>query len=101
MKSHDLPDDNEGVLLARLGKGWGQRSPLDREARKKRERASARTPKERQRSASARTELINFKTTPAVRQMLRKAASDNGMTMTAVLEEGLALFVKKTGRKNA
>ena len=91
-------DEYDGKMIRRFNKNFGRIDPAVRSARKARERKSTRTPKERRRLT--RTEVVNFKTTPEMRQLLRDLASENKVTMTTVFEDGLRLYAKSKGRKD-
>jgi len=107
-------DDFENVLMNRFSNSFGapKRVPnddaaspatppppsfgnVDREARKARERRIARTPAQRQARAATRSELVNFKTTIETYAMLMQVAAERDTTMTAIIEEGLAVIAAK------
>jgi len=66
---------------------------VDVKARKKRERRTTRTPKERERKVE-KTKLINFKATDALAAELEALAVRLGTTKTAVIEMGIGLVRK-------
>lgn len=84
-------DEHANVLAERFSASFGR---VDREARKARERTVVRTPAERAKSAALRTELINFKTTKATRTLLRQLAAELDVTMTEVIERGIAMVAE-------
>ena len=88
-------DEFSNVLSSRFGAAFGN---VDRAPRKAQERVATRTPEEHAKSKTARTELINFKTTKAMRALLKQTASDLDVTMTEVIERGIKMVAEARGK---
>lgn len=93
-------DTHAGTLSDRFGSDYRFFGNAKIEPRKKHERRTSRTQKEKTRKL-VRTKLVNFRTTPEIHSRLKTLAKDNSMTMTEVLEAGLQLFAETKGHTDA
>jgi hypothetical protein len=91
-----MADDHADVLMQRFASGYGQ---IDRTQRKEREHASTLRPQERERAAAARSKLVNFKTTQTMHVFLKSLADEMGVSMTEVIERGIALVAESRPSK--
>lgn len=70
---------------------------VDREARKANERKATRTPRQRAHRAQ-RTAVINFRCTEELRDAVDAAAQSLGITRTDLIEQGLAIMLRRRER---
>jgi hypothetical protein len=108
-------DDGAGILLNRFFRGQkplqtppvARQEPdrpvkpkfgdVNRDIRKANERKSTRTAKQREHRAQ-RTAVINFRCTEELRDAVAAAAQAMGMTRTDLIEQGIAIMLRRHER---
>ncbi len=88
-------EDIANLLAKRFGQAFGENTELS--PRKKRERRSTQTRKQRRRIPQ-RTQRLSVRTTPATQQLVRDLAAAHDMTVTGVVEAALQMFAEAKGR---